>query len=255
MAKKNKAKEILDADRKLVLCYLCRQRPAVTWDHVPPQNIFPIQAQFKGFKLPACNECNNEFSKDDEYFRDVLTMAATNADATEVLQEKTIPSITRPWAQLQRVRKIDRIIETTFPMPIISQSGLQLPTQLAHKFDSERTSRVCERIVRGLYYHIANEPLAEECKVKGALMRRKDVDEIYRGLMDSSDPKWVHAPDDTFLVAMWGLSEDRHMTSVWLMRFYENIYAAVSVTGPAYIAMAYQALQDELADQRRPEDD
>src|SRR4051812_17444163 len=140
----------LGPDGQPFFCYLCRERVATTWDHVPPQNLFPKNAQFKGFKLPACKPCNEGLSKDDEYFRDVLTIAATNEDARQVLQEGTIPSITRPWAQVQRVRKVDRILEKTVAVPYISPSGLIVEPRIAFQFDTERTDRVCARIVRGI---------------------------------------------------------------------------------------------------------
>src|SRR5215211_4598343 len=115
MGKRKRRKQYLRPDGQPILCYLCNNRPAEIDDHVPPQGLFPNNAQFKGFKVPACWQCNNSFSMDDEYLRDVLTMGGSNADALQVLQEKTLPSMSRPWAQLQRVRKEDRIVAKTFP--------------------------------------------------------------------------------------------------------------------------------------------
>ena len=129
--KKNREKEYIGPDGQPILCYLCRKRPATTDDHVPPECIFPSGASFRGFEIPSCRPCNNGFAKDDEYFRDVITMASTNADALKVLQEGTIRSMTRPWAQLQRVRKVDRIMANTFPVRNISPSGLILEPRLA----------------------------------------------------------------------------------------------------------------------------
>ena len=51
------------------ICYLCRKRSGVTSDHVPPKNLFPRPRPSNLITVPCCRECNNRFSKHDEYFR------------------------------------------------------------------------------------------------------------------------------------------------------------------------------------------
>src|SRR4051812_34621692 len=126
--KGKRGKRYIGPDGQPILCYLCGERSATTNDHVPPQCLFPSTAEFRGFELPACGECNQRFSKDDEYFCDVLTMVSDNEDAKQVFHEKTLPSITRPYAQLSRVPKVARIFNTVVPIPIRTPGGLHLRT-------------------------------------------------------------------------------------------------------------------------------
>ena len=40
-----------------------------TKDHVPPRGLFENNPKFQLLTVPACLKCNNNASKDDEYFR------------------------------------------------------------------------------------------------------------------------------------------------------------------------------------------
>jgi hypothetical protein len=253
--KNGRGKQYISPDGQTILCYLCGERQATTDDHVPPQNLFPNNAQFKGFKVPACRDCNNGLAKDDEYLRDVLTMGCINADALQVLREKTIPSMRRPWAQLQRVRKQDRILARTFQAPMNSPGGLHLQPKLAIQFDTERIDRVCARIVRGLYYELAKQPFAKECEIVPKLLSANQVGDRIEELKQLGYPVAGYAGDDMFFYAMWGLLEDRYMTSTWLLRFYNEVTALVFVKGPMYRARAAETSQDDLQDHSDQRDD
>src|SRR5437868_3336229 len=54
------------------LCIYCSERVAVTSDHVPPKNLLRTPFPPNLWTVPACLECNNFFSKDEEYFRLLL---------------------------------------------------------------------------------------------------------------------------------------------------------------------------------------
>jgi hypothetical protein len=247
--KRERREKITGPDGLPVTCYLCGERPSNTVDHVPPQGLFPSNVEFRGFEVPACKQCNNDFSKDDEYFRDILTMGCTNDDALQVLQEKTIPSMKRPWAQLQLVRKEDRIAARAFPVAITSPSGLHLKTRVAFQFDTERMNKVCERIARGIYYEIAKEPLAKACEITATLLRPAQANEFVKELQEQQgEPNFGRVAGDTFLYAVWGLPEDRYMTGLWILRFYDEITGIVIIKGPAALQAASQASHDALED-------
>jgi hypothetical protein len=54
---------------------------------------------------------------------------------------------------------------------------------------------------------------------------------------------------------MWDTAEDRYMSSIWLMQFYDQIHAMVIVQGPAYFARRAQISQDGPEVQEQPQDD
>src|ERR1700751_6135616 len=59
---------------KVAVCVYCGQTKPVTADHVPPKNLFPKRPPRNLRTVPSCFDCNNGFSKDDEYFRLALTI-------------------------------------------------------------------------------------------------------------------------------------------------------------------------------------
>src|SRR5271166_944356 len=56
------------------LCTYCGETKLVTADHVPPKNMFRKPYPPNMWTVPGCQDCNGGFSKDDEYFRLVLTL-------------------------------------------------------------------------------------------------------------------------------------------------------------------------------------
>lgn len=58
-------------------CVYCVNANAETWDHVPPKGIFAADNRDDLIRVPACFNCNNSFSKDDEW---LIQLVATNAE-------------------------------------------------------------------------------------------------------------------------------------------------------------------------------
>src|SRR5438105_2116110 len=54
-------------------CVYCGERDATTEDHIPPRCLFGLPLPSTLIKVPSCFRCNNGASKDDEYFRMVLS--------------------------------------------------------------------------------------------------------------------------------------------------------------------------------------
>src|SRR5687768_334768 len=92
-------------------CYLCG-KPATTFDHIPPKSLFPKNFQYKGIKVPACKDCNNATSKDDEYLRDTFAITGWSKEARQVFLEGVRPSYMRPYAMMQQVTKHQRILNS-----------------------------------------------------------------------------------------------------------------------------------------------
>ena len=62
-------------------CYLCGIRPADTKDHLFPSGLFNRPLPTNLITLPACRECNNALSSDEEQFR--VFVASGKAIETE----------------------------------------------------------------------------------------------------------------------------------------------------------------------------
>ena len=73
---------------RIGICTYCGRKRQITKDHIPPKNLFPKPRPSDLITVPCCLECNQRISKDDEYFRLVITMrydVSQRRDASEVL--------------------------------------------------------------------------------------------------------------------------------------------------------------------------
>lgn len=54
----------------MAICAFCGQQfRGKTKDHVPPRGLFGESPKGNLITVPACEKCNNDTSKDDEFFR------------------------------------------------------------------------------------------------------------------------------------------------------------------------------------------
>lgn len=143
------------------MCYLCGAQ-ATTYDHIPPKSLFPKNFQYKGIKLPACRDCNNATSKDDEYLRDCFAMTGQNPEAYQVFREGVRLSYMRPYAQLQRVTKHQRILKSMAEVDLKTSSGIFLKRVNVMKMKSDRIENVIKKIVKGLYFNRYKKSIPEE---------------------------------------------------------------------------------------------
>jgi hypothetical protein len=132
-------------------CVYCGQIGPITYDHVPPQNIFGSPKPSNLIKVPSCFKCNNDASKDDEYFR--LTLSMRFDVSQNPIVQKIIPDI---------IRSLTMPIKDGFKRAIFTSiKEIYIPSgnEYFHKnrfvidVDLLRLNRVAIRIVKGLFYH------------------------------------------------------------------------------------------------------
>src|SRR5262245_822652 len=73
-------------------CVYCGKLRKLTRDHIPPKNLFP-RPRPRLITVPCCTPCNEEASKDDEYFRLMVAIRQDTGDHPEV--KKLLPTIYR----------------------------------------------------------------------------------------------------------------------------------------------------------------
>ena len=69
------------------ICAYCG-KPADTVDHVIPKGLYPESIRSNSPQLltvPACRECNESFSDDEEHFRNVITVMGEASGAVKEL--------------------------------------------------------------------------------------------------------------------------------------------------------------------------
>ena len=86
-----------DNNKEKNICYLCGLKQAETRDHLFPKSLFPRPLPSNLPKgLPACRQCNNELSKDEEQFRFFLASGtAYESEAGRRIWDERIRSALR----------------------------------------------------------------------------------------------------------------------------------------------------------------
>lgn len=128
-------------------CVICGEREAVTRDHVPPKNLFPVPRPNDLVTVPACRECNNGASVEDEDFRTYLSLQIGRQNhLTEKLWfDGAQKSLTRRKSLQQQILASLRPIQVQTKTGVESKTAFEVPERIYR--------RVFERVVRGLYYH------------------------------------------------------------------------------------------------------
>ena len=197
-------------------CVYC-PRPATTHDHVPPKSLYTPPLPQNVVTVPACDPCNNRASKDDEIFRNELSIMAgsfgESANAAERLQP-TMRSILRNRATRTRMVTSAQLVER------YSTGGIYLGHGYAVPLVPGLQQRVITRIVRGLHWHHFQNRLAEDAVKLVFIDRRK--------------PQWRHALEPllklrhvligdgkTFQYVCGGATDDPTF-SAWLLIFFNE---------------------------------
>jgi len=136
-------------------CYICGSKKADTRDHIFPKNLFPRPMPHNLPTGPACRDCNNSLSDDEELFRALVTsgMAYETTSGRHIWDKRVRPSLQQNRRGFKSLlRKL--ITEVNLP------SGIALGLE----FKPERVNRVLVKIAKGLYYKDTGEPLPDNVK-------------------------------------------------------------------------------------------
>ena len=202
-------------------CVYCGSRQNLTRDHVPPRCLFATPPQ-NAITVPCCQKCNQEASKDDEYFRSNLSGRRDVGDHPEAskVMEKSFRALHYPEAKglkrsfLNNVDFFYYVNELGFIEPGASYSP-----------DLERLGRVASRIVKGLYWHKTNERLPDHYEVDaGVVDQLRQFDEQLTNMCaEVLKEEPLALGNDVFKCWHKSTPEDR-FSSLWILQFYTNIH-------------------------------
>lgn len=143
------------------VCCLCGLKKAdITKEHVFPKGIFntPRPTNLPQ-RIPACFECNNGLSKDEDDFRVFLTAGTayeSNA-GKQMWTEKIRPALKRRLKQ--------RIRHMVKQSRIMDKSGNVVGHLPILEVERESVNRVLKKIAKGLYYLDTQRVLAGEVEI------------------------------------------------------------------------------------------
>lgn len=208
------------------LCYLCGVNPATSWDHTPPKSLFPTASQIKGHKLPACSDCNNLLSKDEEYIRDYFTIAGHHPAARQVFLEGTKRSYLRPYELVKTVTKLDRINRDLVPVKVVTPGGVVVGMETGIKIDTRRVKPVVVKITKGLYWYHTKQRIPDDYHYDFYFQ----PPDVLPALLERKTPL-VGRFGDVFCYKGI-LSKDDQFTGIWWVAFYRTFGAIVVVENP-----------------------
>ena len=145
------------------LCYICGAGSPETLDHIFPKGLFPkpIPCNLPR-RLPACRECNEGLSKDEEVFRVFLTsgMAYENKSGFRIWEERIVPDLQGKRPGLKPyIKSFAKII------PAFSESGDLLGKMGVLEVERQPIQRIFYKIAKGLFFLDTNKVLPDDVHI------------------------------------------------------------------------------------------
>lgn len=196
-------------------CVYCGSAPAVTKDHVPPKSFFPKPRPSDLITVPACQSCNQDPGKDEEFF--LATFMFSEAGVSPAGKRLWDEKLHRMYEKNLGLKK--RIASSLHDIDLFTPSGLYIGRRLAVEQDEVRFARVVSKIVRGLYYHEYQEPIPASTEIICHLLQNSsEVSEVakFASQLHFGARRWPGIFEYRF-----NRVAERPENSIWLMRFYE----------------------------------
>jgi hypothetical protein len=190
-------------------------REATTFDHLPPACLFPKPRPNDLVTVPACFNCNNAASKDDEAFRVFLSLQIG-------METPTIHSLWKDGAlrTLQHNARLkQRVVDQSWQVDLRTPAGIFLGKRRVIRVPVHTHNAVIDRIVRGLYFHHFGEVLGNRvaCHVRPLKNVSPETIPIWNLMSFSS------VGEDAFAYR-YGRSDDSKLDSLWIMLFYARYW-------------------------------
>jgi len=199
-------------------CVICGSRPAETVDHVPPKGFFKgvVNAQLR--TVPACRECNNGASSDDEDVRFFVSVQIGKQNPVskqlwEAGAHKTI---------LRKTKLREAFVATAGEVAIVESDGTHT-TKIAFRVPVSTYQRVFERTTRGLYFFHTGRILPATVPVSVTMLAGTPN-------MDTNEIRLLNVEiiGDGACVYRYGVIPEDVDCSVWIYEFHHAHWALVT---------------------------
>ena len=216
-------------------CTYCGSRENLTDDHVPPKGVFPKPRPSDLITVPACEKCNKDISKDEEYFRLKLCLSeqvGNNPDARKN-REVILRSLKRPEATGFKQSFLSEIRSMRLRTP----AGIHLGRRLAFEVDLHRIFRVVEKSVRGLFFHETGYSLHPSYEVdvhSNETLKEYPAELLEEWTQTILIPLGQQPPKvigNGVFAYRYHVTEEDPFFSVWSLTFYEQV-SFLCLTGP-----------------------
>jgi hypothetical protein len=203
--------------QKVGACVYCGEIKPLTDDHVPPRSLFPRPWPSNLITVPSCADCNCGSSKDDEYFRLLISAREDTGGHTEVtkIHKKILSSLLKP----NKVGFRKSVLASVNLVERKTPSGLYIGKSPAIDVDMSRIKRVARRIVKGLFYQETKIRLPSSYEAVAFPIEYKDFSDQIVSSLIAIQPRLIG--NGVFSYRGYFLEDDPN-ESAWLMFFYEG---------------------------------
>jgi len=143
------------------VCAYCGADDPQTVDHVPPKLMLEEPYPDNLVTVPACQECNKKFMKNDEYTRTCIALDF-RASGNPVAHSR-LPKIFRSLARPAAKGFSESFKGQLRPTDLVDGAGK--PLGLRAEVDVSRIDATGERFARAFYYYLTRTPVPREWKV------------------------------------------------------------------------------------------
>lgn len=204
------------------VCVICGTRPAVTLDHVPPKGFFKgvVNAQLR--TVPACRECNNGASSDDEDVRFFISVqiGKQNPASKQLWENGAHKSI------LRKKTLREAFVANAREVVVVGADGSHT-TRIAFHVPVVTYQRVLERTTRGLYFLHCRRVLPASIPVNATMLTGVPN-------METEEIRMLNLENigDGAFIYRYGILPDNPDSSLWIYEFHHAHWAMVT-TGAA----------------------
>jgi len=213
--------------RKVKTCVYCGQLKEVTKDHVIPKCLFIKPYPPNLISVPACDDCNNSKSLNDDYLRDILVTdnwVSKHPIAQQIFQQKMLSSQRQGSSVIAR-----ETIKNSKLEPFYTSGGIYLGHFHATPIDDKRFEHIFETMVRGLFYDFQKERIPDGYIFDLGRIHLWEFEQ-FKQMFESHKPKGK-VLGNVFSGGFTFAAEDA-FTTMWLLIFYERIAFCAFMLNP-----------------------
>ncbi|RYZ82676.1 MAG: hypothetical protein EOP06_21285 [Proteobacteria bacterium] len=217
--------------KKPCVCTYCGELRKPTKDHVIPKALFPKPYPLNMITVPACEDCNNAKSRDDDFLRDILTSdiyGSQSMEAQKVFKSKVLSSVNQNSSDFARL-----IIAQGRVEPFYSHGGIQLDSLPTAPLDTARIDRIFSTLIRGLYYDARKLYIPKGYNFNVMRYHPREFQQVYDELSATLKMRNPRILGNIF-GATYTCAEEDPLTTIWLLWFYNNVCFSVSSINPDF---------------------
>ncbi|MBC8484970.1 MAG: hypothetical protein H8D45_02905 [Bacteroidetes bacterium] len=206
-------------------CVYCGKMKSITKDHIPPKCLFSKPRPNNLISVPSCESCRIKYTKDDEYFKNMLALRIDAFDHPEA--KKIIPSVIRSYEKKHKIGFRKSLFDNLREVELRTKSGLIVGKTGAYNVDFDRLNVVVIRIIKGLFYKEKGQRLPNTHYVlvySDTAVNLSPESKIKTTIINPLLNKEPTVFGDEIFTYRFSFLQDDPLSSIWLLVFFKSIY-------------------------------